>query len=78
MDGGWWVAHSASLVAILGSLTGFIAPIGALFAAAFYAVQFYQTKTVQSWIRNRRKHKIVELKARIQQLEMLMAEDINN
>lgn len=39
-----------SAMAVLTTLAGFMPPVAALFAMGWYAVQIYESKTVQAWI----------------------------
>lgn len=43
-----------SALAVLTSLAGFMPPIAALFAMAWYGVQIYESKTVQALLTKRR------------------------
>jgi hypothetical protein len=64
-----WLGNGASIAALLGSFLGWIPAIGALVAAAWYAIQIYESATVQRWVANRRVRKIARLKARVIMME---------
>lgn len=49
-DGGVIAAHVGSGVLVLGSLAGILPPLAALGAIIWYALQVYESKTVQAWL----------------------------
>ena len=50
---------------------GWFPPVAALVAFVWYALQIYESKTVQEWAHNRRTRKIAELRVRMAALEAL-------
>lgn len=47
-------ADVVSALAVLGAFAGFMPPLAALGALAWYVVQIYESKTFQKWSRARR------------------------
>lgn len=41
--------HALSIGAVLGSIAGILPPLAALAAAIWYAIQIWESKTVQGW-----------------------------
>jgi hypothetical protein len=62
-----------SIVGIIGYLPIFITSIAGILACCMYAVTFYESKTVQHWLNNRRQlkmaKKVAKLKAKQKILE---------
>lgn len=54
-------AHTASVGALAGTIANVLPPLlavlGSLLAVIWYAVQIYESKTVQRWAAERRRHK---------------------
>lgn len=46
-------AHVISITAILGTFAGFLPPLAALMAMIWYAIQVYESRTVQKLIHGR-------------------------
>lgn len=44
------LVDSVSAAAILGTLAGWLPPLAALAAIVWYAVQIWESKTVQAWV----------------------------
>lgn len=51
---------TAAAAAIVGAFAQLLPPIAALFACAWYAVQIYESKTVQDWLARRRVRKALD------------------
>lgn len=49
------VADVLSLSAIVGTIAGYLPPIATLLAIVWYALQVYEGKTVQKWIKATRR-----------------------
>lgn len=49
---------AVSALAVLTSLAGFLPPIAAVFAMIWYAVQIFESRTVQAWLSKRRTTKV--------------------
>lgn len=49
------VADILSIGAVVGTLTGYLPPIATILAIVWYALQVYEGKTVQKWIKARRR-----------------------
>lgn len=47
-------AHAISVAAILGTFAGWLPPLAALAAIIWYAINIYESKTVQAWLAQRR------------------------
>jgi len=43
-----------SVGAVVGALMGYLPPIAAFLAIVWYAIQIYESKTVQGWIKRSR------------------------
>ena len=56
--GAIYAIDTMSAGAILSALMGYLPPIAALLAIFWYAVQLYECKTVQRWLRVRRIRRI--------------------
>jgi hypothetical protein len=67
---GNWLGHIVSLFAIGGSLFGLIPALAALLAVIWYALEIYENRTVQRWVRARKLRKLVRLRARAVALEL--------
>lgn len=67
---GSWLGHIVSLFAIGGSLFGVIPAIAAILAVIWYALEIYDNKNVQRWVRARRLRKLVKLRAAAVALEL--------
>jgi hypothetical protein len=60
--------HTISTLAIIGAWIGLMPAIASIAALAWYALQFYESKTVQRWIRSRRQRKIAKYTRLLQEL----------
>lgn len=49
------LGHVASAIAILGTMVGLLPSLAAGIACLFYAVQVYESKTVQQYMKKRRR-----------------------
>ena len=63
------VGHVVSAVALIGSFAGLLPALAGLVALVWYAIQIYESSTVQLWIRTRRARKIAHYIKRIHELE---------
>lgn len=73
LDASHVVGHGLSLLAILGSLAGYIPAVAAFAGFIWYLVQLYESKTVQHWVRNRRERKVAALRVRVAALDAALA-----
>jgi chromate transport protein ChrA len=69
-DANTWLGHSISLGAILMTLAGLLPAAAALVAIIWYAIQIYESVTVQRWLKNRRLKALVVLRAKSVALEL--------
>jgi len=58
------VGHAVSLATILGAASGVLTPLATLFAVVFYAIQIYESRTIQALLHG---------KAAVQQAETAAA-----
>lgn len=70
------VADGISAVAIIGTILGYLPAFAALAAIIWYAVQIWESKTVQKYVRLHRRHKrrvreraLAEAKRKVAELE---------
>lgn len=68
---GWlyYVGHTFSPIAVIGSLWGFLPGTVAIVALLFYLLQMYESVTCQTWLHTRRLRKIAALKIKMAVLE---------
>jgi hypothetical protein len=57
LDLGHIAGHVVSLGSVLAVLAGLLPVIAAFGAVVWYAISIYETKTVQRWLRSRRRRK---------------------
>lgn len=57
LDLGHITGHVVSAAAILGVVAGVLPALAALGAVVWYGISIYETKTVQRWLRARRRRK---------------------
>lgn len=57
-------------VAILASLVGYLPPIAAVLAILWYLLQFWESRTLQSWMQKRTQRKILRLTAQLAALQL--------
>lgn len=69
-----WLGNGISLGMILSTLIGWLPAIAALIGVIWYMVQIYESKTVQRWIDNRLRKKLLKLHAEAAKLELVLAE----
>jgi hypothetical protein len=65
-----WIGHSVSLVAISGTVLGFLPAFAALLAVIWYAIEIYESPTVRRFIYARELRKLVRSRARTVALEL--------
>ena len=63
------LGHVLSAAAIVVTFLGLLPAIAAAVAIAWYLLQFYESKSVQRWLRSRRERKIAKYTKLIQELE---------
>lgn len=63
-----WAMHGTAGVTIVGALSGVLPPFVALIGGIYYAIQVYESKTVQDWLARRRISKIAKLRKKLAQL----------
>lgn len=82
IPGGSWAGHILSLFAIGGSFLGLLpliaAVVASVLAVIWYALEIYQNKIVQGWVRARRLRKLVTLRARAVALELAIRNQDGN
>jgi uncharacterized membrane protein YbaN (DUF454 family) len=61
--------HVLSALAIIGTWIGMLPAIASLAALFWYALQFYESKTVQRWLHTRRQRKIARYTKALQALQ---------
>jgi hypothetical protein len=61
--------HILSVLAIIASWIGLLPGIASLAAICWYALQLYESKPIQRWLRNRRKRKIDKFTRVLQDLQ---------
>lgn len=54
---------------LLSTLLGYLPAILSVVALGYYALQIYESRTVQLWLRTRRERKIAAYQKRIEQLQ---------
>lgn len=65
----YWLGNGTAAAAIVGTLLGWAPAIAAIIAGGWYLLQMYESKTVQTWVRDRRIRKLAKLKANAIMLE---------
>lgn len=60
-----WMGHTFSLGALAGAFTGILPAIAAVVAFMWYALQIYESPTVQKWLTERRTRQIRRLKKKL-------------
>lgn len=68
-DGSTWLGHGVSITALVGAVTGLVTPVAAVITTCWFAVQLYESRTVQDIVKRRRARKILRLKIRLNELE---------
>lgn len=48
--------HTISVATLAGTLAGLLPPLAAFVAILWYAIQIYESKTVQRWVHRREPH----------------------
>jgi len=61
--------HSLSTIAIVGTILGWFPAIAAVAAFVWYCIQIWQSKTVQDYLKKRRRRLLHRLRDRIKELE---------
>jgi uncharacterized membrane-anchored protein len=64
-----WLGNGASVAAIVGTIAGILPSFAALVALIWYAIQIYESPTIQRWVASRRHRKIARLKVQLAELE---------
>lgn len=64
-----WVGNVFSIGAIAATFMGWVPGVAALVALIWYAIQIYESATVQRFLANRRARRIARLKATVLLLE---------
>jgi hypothetical protein len=67
-----WMGHTLSSIAIVGSAFGWFPYFAAFLAACWYAVQLYESKTIQDSIKAHRLRKAARLRAKLMIVEELL------
>lgn len=77
MNDSWivsWIGNSVSLGMIISTIVGWLPAIAALIGVIWYTVQIYESKTVQRWIDNKLRKKLLKLHAEAAKLELILSE----
>lgn len=64
-----WLSNILGAGTIITAIIGIMPALAAAVAMTWYAIQVYESRTVQAWVRERRVRKIAKLKARLLMLE---------
>lgn len=70
----FWLGNSASVGVIISTIVGWLPALAALIAVIWYLVQIYESKTVQRFLNDRLKQKLLHLHAEAAKLELLLSE----
>ena len=68
------IGHVASGVALLGALIGIVPAVAAVVAFVWYAVQIYESKTFQDYLKRRREKYVVLQQKRIIRMQRALDE----
>jgi uncharacterized membrane protein YccC len=60
----------AAAMAILASLAGWLPPAAAVIGIIWYAIQIWESRTLQDWVQRRYARKIVRLAAKLAALQL--------
>lgn len=66
---------AGAAVAIVASFVGYLPPIAAVLAILWYLLQFWESRTLQSYMRARTRRKILRLTAQLAALQLHSAAD---
>jgi hypothetical protein len=69
-----WFGNIASVGAVIASAFGWIPALGALVAIVWYAIQIWESETVQTYLHARQWRKLVRLKRKMLELQERIAE----
>lgn len=69
-----WIGNSVSLGMIITTFVGWLPAAAAVIGVVWYCVQIYESKTVQRWIDNRLRKKLLHLHAEAQKLELILSQ----
>lgn len=64
---------AAGVFAIVASLLGWLPPVAAVVAIAWYLIQIWESRTIQSWVLKRHERRIVRLAAKLAELKLQSA-----
>lgn len=62
--------------AILAALAGYLPPIAAILAIAWYLLQFWESRTLQAYMQKRAQRRIVTLTAKLAALQLQTSADV--
>lgn len=68
-DWTWWAAQGAAVVAIIGAFLQVLPVIAAVAGGVYYAIQIWETRTIQHWWNNKK------MKAKAKRLARLRAQE---
>lgn len=64
-----WVVNTAAISTIISTIIGWLPQIAAFIAMLWYAIQVYESATIQGWLKRRRLQKVAKLKILIADME---------
>lgn len=65
-----YTIDAGALGAIVAAIVGWLPPIAAVLAIAWYLLQFWESRTLQSFMQKRMQRKIMRLTARLASLQL--------
>lgn len=75
-DHSWlaWIGNTASMGVILTTLLGYAPAFAAIVAVVWYFIQIYESQTIQRWMNNRLRRRLVKLHSEATHLELVLSE----
>jgi hypothetical protein len=65
-----WTGHVISLLAIIGSIAGWLPAVAALAGFIWYAIQIYESQTVKDWVKRRHARAVVRAEIKLAKLRL--------
>jgi hypothetical protein len=72
-----WLGNGLSAGAIVATIAGWLPPFAAVVALIWYAIQIWESKTIQNYLYGRRQRQMARLKIKMAKLEALELIDKN-
>lgn len=69
-----WIGNGVSVGMIISSIVGWLPAAAALIGVIWYSIQIYESKTVQNWLENKLKRRLMYLHAEASRLELILSE----